>query len=415
MRSIDLSLARRLAISRQRLAGAPPAPPGPERLLDLVRDLGCLQLDPIRAVERSQHLVLWSRLGAFDPADLDALLWRDRSLFEYWAHVASLVLTEDYPIHSQLMRGYCADPESRRARDVRIRAWLVENEALRRHVLDEVAARGPLSSRDFEDSSRTRRVTGGWNTGRDVTEMLDYLWTRGELAVAGRAGQLRLWDLAERWLPHWTPREVLDEPEVVARAAQRALRALGVATQRQIDLHFTRQRYPGLAAVLKRLAADGLIVPVELRDGQGARKGPWYVHRDDLPLLEALERGDWAPRTTLLSPFDNLICDRDRTEALWDFLFRVEIYVPPARRRYGYYVLTILHGDRLIGRIDPMMDRATGRFVVNAVFPEPEAPSDAGPALAGAIADLAGFLGADRVDVDKRRVPLPWRRALSGL
>jgi uncharacterized protein len=148
-----------------------------------------------------------------------------------------------------------------------------------------------------------------------------------------------------------------------------------------------------------RLAGDGVEWP-----------GPWYVHADDLPLLERLRTGEWEPRTTVLSPFDNLIMGRERTERLFGFHFRMEIYVPKAARRYGYYVLPVLHGDRLVGRVDPAMDRRRGRLVVNAVHAEPDAPAAAGPAVAGALQDLAGFLGADGIEL--RQPPPPvWRSA----
>src|SRR5712691_5493933 len=158
LRSITPSLISRMAIARQRLAG--PAPdPDRRGILDVVRDLGCLQLDPIRVVERSHLLVLWSRLGRFDPADLDTLLWEDRRLFEYWAYRASIVLTEDYPIHQLLMRRY---PTERTEYSRKVKVWLRENEALRRHVLKRIKEAGPLRLRDFEDRSRTVWCSAGW-------------------------------------------------------------------------------------------------------------------------------------------------------------------------------------------------------------------------------------------------------------
>jgi hypothetical protein len=169
------------------------------------------------------------------------------------------------------------------------------------------------------------------------------------------------------------------EREVVRRSAQRALRALGVATARDIDRSFTAGRYPGLASVMAGLQRSGQVEQVRLVGNDHERPGPWYVHTDDLPLLDRLQSGDWQPRTTLLSPFDNLLIDRERTERLFGFHFRMEIYVPKAARRYGYYVLPVLHGDRLIGRVDPAMDRASGRLVVNAVHAEPDADADADP------------------------------------
>jgi uncharacterized protein YcaQ len=411
-RTLTPSLIRRMAIVRQRLAGiAPGAAPNSDRsaILDVAHDLGCLQLDPIRVVERSHLLVLWSRLGRFDPAMLDDLMWTKRQLFEYWAHRASIVLTEDYPIHNLLMRRY---PSERYAHSRRVKAWARENQALRTYVLRRIHQDGPLRLRDFEDRSRTGWTSSGWTTGRNVERMLDVLWTQGKIVVAGRDGIQKYWDLAERWFPDWTPKERLQEREVVRRATQRSLRALGVARPRDIERHFTVGRYPGLADTLARLEREGVVEGVRVVDDGAEWPGPWFVHAGDLPLLEVLEQGEWPPRTTLLSPFDNLIIDRDRAELLFGFRFRMEIYVPKAKRVFGYYTLPILHGDKLIGRVDPALDRQRGVLRILAVHIEPgiRATSRSGQSVARSIQDLAGFLGAREVEVTGR-VPDGWRKA----
>ncbi len=382
-------------------------------MLDLIRDLGCLQLDPTSAVARSHQLVLWSRLGPYDLADLDTLLWRDRSLFEYWAHAASIVMTEDYPVHRFMMRRFQTG-ESSWAK--RVSEWLEKNAALRTAVLSQLREQGPLLSRQVEDISLQTWHSTGWTNDRNVSRMLDFLWTQGIIMVAGRAGGQKVWDLAERCLPDWTPREEWTQHEIVTFAAQKSLRALGVATAREISLHYTRDRYPGLAGVLTELENMGKIVRVEVIPDTGGKPlpGPYYIHVDDISLAERLKGDDWQPRTTLLSPFDNLICDRKRTETLFNFYFRIEIYVPPAKREYGYYVLPILHGDRLIGRVDPQMDRKNGILNINAVYAEPDAPmtSEAARAISDAIKSLATFLGAKEI-VYTERVPEAWR-ALKG-
>ena len=193
------------------------------------------------------------------------------------------------------------------------------------------------------------------------------------------------------------------------------MRALGVAQPREIEQHFIRGRYAHLPRVLKELQAKNRIVRVQIEDDQGHWPGPWYVHADDLPLVDRLTGEAWQPRTTLLSPFDNLICDRARTEQLFGFDYRVEIYVPPAQRQHGYYVMPILHGDRLIGRVDQKMDRLNGRLNVNAVYAEPDAPRSpvAARAISTAIKDLAVFLRAREI-VYGRRIPPAWRGALRG-
>ncbi len=393
-RTLSKTTARRLAIQRQRLAGeAPPA--SAEGIMQVVRDLGCLQLDPISAVARSHLLVLWSRLGVYDPGDLDRLLYEERQLFEYWAHVASIVLTEDYPIHFWRMRNYVStdfgNPWSKRVRD-----WIEENADLRDFILSELTENGAMLSRNLElDGVDPKHwVSSGWTSGRNVSRMLDFLWSQGRIMVAERAGVQKKWDLSERCLPDWTPRHEWDADQVVSRAAQKAIRALGVATQQHIKAHYTRGRYPNLPNVLKTLEDEGRVARVKVE----GMAGTWYAHTDDLPLIDRIEAGDWQPRTTLLSPFDNLICDRKRTETLWDFFFRIEIYVPADKRQYGYYVLPILHGDRLIGRIDPLFKRKTKTLHVQHIYAEPDAPAEAAPEIRAAIDSLAQFLGAQQIE-----------------
>lgn len=406
MRSVDLSKAsvRRLAITCQRLAG-PRASSDPDGLRDVLRSLRCLQLDPINVVARSHELVLWSRVGAYDRADFDTLVWEDRWLFEYWAHAASMVLTEDYQLHQGMMRHY---PLGLTAYGKRLIAWNEANGELRRHVLSRLEE-GPRPTGGFEDRSVVGWESGGWTTGRNVERMLDLLWTQGAVMVSGRRGRQRLWDLADRCLPEWADRSELPDTEVVSRSAEHALRALGAARPRDVEQHFTRGRYPGLEQTLKQLVADGRVVPARV-EGDG---GPWYVHADVLPLLDVIEGAGWGPRTTLLSPFDNLVCDRDRTELLWDFRFRNEMYVPKAKRKFGYYVLPVLDGDRLVGRLAPRLDRRRGVLGIENVFAEEDAAEEAGPRIAGAVAGLAGFAGATAVEYTGA-VPAVWRGALRG-
>jgi uncharacterized protein YcaQ len=413
MSDIELRIehARRMAVSCQHLEGPPPRRGG-GRLREVLSTLRCLQLDPIDAVAQSHLLVLWSRLGAFDRHELDTLLWKERWLFEYWAHAASIVLTEDYPLHRAMMRGHLAsEPGEQPASARRAAEWFEANKALRNSILARLRADGPQPTDGFDDRAAVSWNTGGWSVGRNVDRMLDLLWTRGEIMVAGRNGKRRLWDLAERCLPEWTDREPLPEREVVSRAAEHSLRALGVGRRRDIEQHYIRSRYPGLADLLPELVARGRIVPVVLKDAPERER--WYVHTDRLPLLERILRGDWTARTTLLSPFDNLICNRERTLRLWDFDFRSEIYVPKSRRQYGYYVLPILHGERLIGRVAPRYDRKRETLTLEGVYAEPSASraKTVARAVGRSLAALASFVGARRIVVDGP-VPADWQEAL---
>jgi uncharacterized protein YcaQ len=400
MLRVPVSAARRLAVRAQRLNGpAPRGRPGRDELLDVCRALRCLQVDPTIAVARSHLLVVFSRLGPFDAGGLDRLVYEDRVLFEYWAHEASLVLTEDLSLHRWEMRRY---PRGDGLWRTRMREWWDVNAKFRTYLLDRLRADGPLPLRELEDHSVAPWLSTGWTDQRNVSRMLDFMWVRGQVGIAGRDGGQRLWDLMERCLPPAAPGDELDDAEVTRRAALLSLRALGVARAPHIRAHFTRGRYPTLPDALAGLRREGLIEPVEIE----GLKGEWWVHAEDVDALRAVD--DFRPRTVLLSPFDNLLCDRGRTEELFGFSHRLEIYTPKAKRRWGYFVLPILHGDRLIGRADLRMDRRAGRLVAPAIHREEGAPR--GKTIARAIRAqlerLARWQGAD--DVEIRTAPPAW-------
>jgi hypothetical protein len=370
--------------------------PRPRTIAEVVDGLGMVQLDPTSAVARTEHLVLFGRLGkGFSIQELELMLWEDRSLFEYWVHI---VPTSDLAIHRETMRRYPKGPRGDLASRVYVHDWLEANAAFRRYVLRELRRRGPLRARDLEDRVAPGWSTGGWNEqGRSVAMMLDLLWSKGEIMIVGRDGQQRLWDLTERSLPLDGPR--LSQREVASRIVERQLRAWGVAKPSQFGWAFDG-RPPGWDRALEELIKEGVAIPARVKGDDADR----YVH------AEIWER-TFRPRTTLLSPFDDLVSDRDHTEQLFDFLFRLEIYVPKAKRRFGYFVMPILHGDRLIGRIDPRFDKAAKVLHVNAVYAEEEAPASAGPAISGAIIELGEWLGASDIRFT-RKVPAIWRTEL---
>jgi uncharacterized protein len=303
-------------------------------------------MDPIATVDTPQRLVLWSRLGAYDPAELDRLLWEKRKLIEWKAFIWPV---EDLPLLRALMRR----PWGKLKRDRWAKEFMQEQASLRRYILRELERRGPLPSRELEHrAARTDERTVWWGTRAQLTWMLELMHRRGQITVAGRDRGQRLWDLAERWWP--------DTESVSLREAERLLEE-------------------------KRRRALGVWLD----------KGRWVAH-------PAASDGPVPTRTTLLSPFDRLIHDRDRAEALWSFFYRIEIYVPKAKRRYGYYVLPILHGDRIVGRIDPVYDRRERRLGVNAIYPEPGTRFPA-RAVERAIRGLARWLGADSVVLPSAR------------
>ncbi len=393
--------ARRLAIRAQRLDGPTPRrPPTGDGILDLVRALRCLQLDPTSAVARNHLLVVFSRLGAFDQLELERLVYDDRALFEYWAHEASLVLTEDLPVHRWTMRNWGG---GNGVWNQRAHEWWEVNAAFRQHLLDRLRDEGPLPARALDDHAVAPWLSSGWTDQRNVSRMLDMMWVRGYVGIGGREGGQRLWDLMDRCLPPDPPDEELDDAEVTRRAALLSLKALGVARTPHIRAHFTRGRYPTLPRTLASLRDEGVIEPVEI---EGV-KGDWWVRAEDVETLESMN-GDWSGRTALLSPFDNLLCDRGRTEELWGFSHRLEIYTPKAKRRWGYFVLPILHQDKLIGRADLRMDRKAGRLVAPAIHREDRAPK--GKAIAKSIQRelerLAAWQGAE--DLALQTVPAAW-------
>jgi uncharacterized protein YcaQ len=345
-RIVDADEARRIAVRAQLLDGTATG------VLETVRRLGFLQLDPIATVAPAQHLVLWSRLGDYGVGELDRLLWGERALFEWDAFVWPI---DELPVVRGLQRRWRTSTHYKAERWVR--DFLAANRAFRRYVLRELERRGPLLSRDLDDRSVGEKEERRWYGSRNVGLMLTSLHLRGDVAIAGRMGGQRLWDLAERVLPS---SEALPLRDAERRFDDLRFRALGV-----------------------RSSADG-----------------WEAHAD-------ASDGAVPDRVTFLSPFDRLIHDRGRAEALFHFRYRLEMFVPKAKREYGYYVLPILRGDRLIGRIEPVFDRRSRRLTVLGVWAEPGAAEDSGRRIRGALDELATWLGADEVRVG-RRVPRVW-------
>jgi len=239
--------------------------------------------------------------------------------------------------------------------------------------------------------------------------MLDFLWIEGTLTIAGRSGQERLWDLAARWMPPDTPRNRVSPARATAAAAEFALRALGAARFKEIKNHFICRFFPELPSVLDVMVRRGVVREVSVRGDDGSDvQGPWYVHSKDFERLGDLDASAPTGRTVILSPFDNLIRDRDRTEAIWGFRYRTQFYIAKAQRDHGFYVMPVLHGDRLVARVDPRFDRAQRVLVVESVLGEEGADPGWAAALAPALRDLSAFLGGGGVQLGPGVSP-DWR------
>lgn len=374
--SISAAAVRRIAVAAQGYAARGRRATTAEVETAVCR-LSCVQLDSISTVDRSHRIVLGGRIGDFPRDAVSRLLARGR-LIEYWAHEACLLPAEDWPL-------------LRPAMQVGGRRWYGEVDRthphLREHILDEIRARGPLGSRHFDGAARKGEMWG-WKPAK---QMLELLWNHGELVVAGRQGFQRLYDIPERVLPPAildapTPRE----PERLRELVTRAVRARGVLTERGVVEHWRlRGGAPRVRPVVDALVHEGALERHAVEEG-----GP--------PVLVAAgtELDPPAPRAAvLLSPFDNLLWDRPFARRVLGFDHLIEVYKPAPQRRYGYYVLPLLWGDRIVGRADLKSERAEGRLVVKTFHREPGVRASGGldDALDRALDRLRRVIGLETV------------------
>jgi len=383
--ALSLGDARRIAVAAQALDRVPGTASKAD-VLAMVRRLGCIQIDTIHVVARSAYLVLWSRLGAYDPRWLDELLYPDRQVFEYWAHAASIVPIEHWPLFRRRMLR-TLDGERGWAQ------WRADNAAVIEHVRDEIRERGPLGAAHFEAPEGHK--SGGWWDWKPAKTALDYLWSAGELMIERRVNFHRRYELRERLLPGWNDADLPGEAENRRRLAELALGCMGIATVRQLADYF-RQPMRGLAATVDELVQAGVAQRVTVESWSE----PAFVHHQ---ALAAFGRGlPPAEHTTLLSPFDNLTWDRKRTLALWGFDYTLECYVPEPKRRWGYFVLPILWHGELVGRLDAKAERRDGIFRVKALYLEPGVPPEAVAAdIGGALRACAAWHGTPEVVVER--------------
>jgi len=376
--------ARRLAVTAQRLSGPRPRATR-ARILEMIQQLGYLQLDPTNVVARNVYLVLWSRFGSFDTTVLDSLLEHDRALFET---PSFLLPVSDLPLHAATIGRYRSDvspggPASVDSWRSRARDWLSRNQKLKREVLARLRRDGPIPLTAFEGRTHVSWTTGDMDAERNVSVMLAILQRRGEVVVAGRRRGHKLYALADGWLP-----KVRALPPALRgrEATLRSLRANGIATLKQLRWYSPFNRHVSAESV-RALVRDGDVVPLDV---EGIDE-TFYTLRD----VDRRLRARFTGRTTLLSPFDPLIKDRERLEMLFGYRYRIEIYTPVRLRKLGFWAMPVLHGDRIVGSVDPKVDRARGVLVVNKLVKEKDAPLRA---IRSATNELAEFAGATRVE-----------------
>ncbi len=383
--TLTIEQARRLALAAQGLTGTPrPArngSAGAATLRGVLRRVGAIQIDSINVVARSHELVLAARTGVHDPTAFERLIYRRRAGFEYWGHAASFLPIEAYRLFLPRMarmklqtRGWWADIRRKHAE-------------LYQPILDRIRAEGPLAASDFREQTGPRR--GTWWDWAPAKHVLEDLFDRGVLMVHDRVRFERRYDLAERVLPSGLDLSPPTWHEAAVELTVLAARALGVATAADLADYF-RIRPEYAKPALAEAAASGLLQQVAVR---GWEKPAYREPGTRIP-----RRADHAPM--LLSPFDSLIWRRERAEHLFGFHYRIEVYVPAAKRQYGYYTMPVLAGGRLVARVDPKHDRKAGVLLLRGLTVEDGVDADEAVGVTAAAAwRLAAYLGADGVVV----------------
>jgi len=381
---ISISQARRIALAAQGFDQ--PRPTGPINRGHLNRTLsriGLLQIDSVSAVVRAHYMPLFSRLGPYSMSLLeDAMSGRKRLLFEYWAHEASLLPLELWPLMQWRMRRARANDQNEIYKGLAL--WAEAKAGFIEEIYQQVAADGPIPAGAIEG----HKSTGGWWGWSDSKAAFEWLFWAGRITTHSRRGFERHYDLPERTLPAAVLNAAIPSDEEAHRELLRlSARALGVGTAQCLRDYF--RLGPGdIAGRLEELIEEGTLIPVKIGDWH--RQG--YLHRDARMPRKITARA-------LLAPFDPLVFERTRTEKLFDFRYRIEIYTPEAKRQFGYYVLPFLLGDRIVARVDLRADRPNGVFRVLAAYAEPGAPAQTAEALMEELRLMQRWLGLERMEV----------------
>ena len=418
-RRVTLRAVTTLFLERQHLARPHATPLTAPRLRRFAEDVGGIQLDSINVLDRAHYLTVWSRFGPYDRAWFDRQVYRQRLLFEYWAHAACLVPASALPWWRRAMLDY-------KSRHTGWSGWLRRNGKMLQTVREAVQANGPMGNSDFEGRRPPGR--GGWWSWRPVQHALHHLWMTGALTIHSRQHFQKRYDLLERALPGVTT-EAVSVEDFRRWHVERSLHAMGAATDKDLAGYLTFPRFfaAGRRSGLRALIEGGDVTEIEVE----GHRGRWLILTRDLTALRRAERRAAASTgTTLLSPFDSFLWYRGRVARLFGFDYRIEVYTPQAKRVHGYYTLPILHHGRLVGRVDAKTHRADKRLDVRHVHFErwlanggqPPAglpgPLDVDETLMGvadALASLGRFVGAEQLAlarVTPGRLRAPLARAL---
>jgi uncharacterized protein YcaQ len=390
-----LAALRALALHTQLLdrpAGATPTP-SLDSIYEVVNHLGAIQIDTLQMVARAHYLAVWSRHGTYDPSLFDQLFSRERKFFEGWYHAACYIPTHEYRYQM---------PRQRKARDGGHHwygDWIDEpgNREMVAAVTGRIRAEGGLRTSDFDNPDHKR---GSWWDWKPAKVALEYAYSYGDLMIAERVKFQRVYDLTGRVLPSWVDTTEPTDAERDRFWVERGAKALGACLPRNPG-DYTWMGVGKSRRIVAELVKAGVLV--EIRGETMTDVQPLIVHRDNLPLLEQAASGRNHPqRTTFLNPFDNFWWAQDRDEALWGFRHTIEAYVPAAKRIYGYYCLPILHKERLVGRLDPKLERKTGTLRIRALYLEPgvKADEELVSDVAGAMRDFMRFHHAKELVIE---------------
>ncbi|MDU1061950.1 MAG: winged helix-turn-helix domain-containing protein [Leclercia adecarboxylata] len=382
---LTLSAARHLHLAAQGLLKKPLRGAQPADILTTIQRMSLLQIDTINIVARSPYLVLFSRLGHYQPEWLDNAL-RQGELMEYWAHEACFLPRSDFA----LVRHRMLSPDNMGWK-YRL-AWMQEHAEEIDQLIAHIHEKGPVRSADFE---HPRKGASGWWEWKPHKRHLEGLFTAGKVMVVERRNFQRVYDLTHRVMPEWDDsRDMLTQAAAEAVMLENSARSLGIFRPRWLADYY-RLRQPALAPLLERWQAHQQVVRVEVES-----LGEMWLHVDLLPLLPLAEEGKLtATHSAVLSPFDPVVWDRKRAEQLFNFSYRLECYTPAPKRQYGYFVLPLLHKGQLVGRMDAKMHRKTGELQIIALYLEEGVRVSAAleKGLTAAISDFAGWQGATRI------------------